>query len=175
MKRKLLPMIAFAAVFVAIQAAADDDVVADGMDVSVEYTLTLTDKTVITSNVGQEPLVYQQGHHDLPPGLEKALAGMKVGETKHVELAAADAYGAYEEEGKITVKREQVPPDVKPDMTLSGPDGRTVKVLEVNEKEVVLDLNHPLAGKDVVFDVKVVKIEKAKAAPAPESAAAPPK
>lgn len=173
MHRKLLPTLAAAVLLVALRAVADDAVVADGMEVSFEYTVALADKTVVTSNVGKEPLVYQHGQEEILPGLEKALTGMKPGESKHVELAAADAYGPYDEKGKVTVKRDQVPPDVKADMTLSSPDGRTVKVVEVKEEEVVLDLNHPLAGKDLAFDVKVLTVAKAKPAVAPEADAAP--
>lgn len=173
MKRKLLPTIAFAVLLMAVRAGAEEAVVADGMEVSFEYTVALADKTVITSNVGKEPLVYQHGQQEILPGLEEALTGMKVGESKHIELAAADAYGPYDEKAKVTVKRDQVPPDVKPDMTLSSPDGHTVKVVEVKEDSVVLDLNHPLAGKDLAFDVKVIKIEKAQPVAAPEEKVAP--
>lgn len=173
MTRKLLRTIAFATLLIGVRAGAEEAVVADGMDVSFEYTVQLADKTVITSNVGEEPLVYHHGQQEILPGLEKALVGMKAGESKHVELAAADAYGPYDEKAKVTVKRDQVPPDVKPDMTLSSPDGHTVKVVEVNEEDVVLDLNHPLAGKDLTFDVKVVKIEKTEPAAVPDEKAAP--
>ena len=173
MIRKLSPIVAIAVLLLAMQSRADDSVVGDGMEVSFEYTVALADKTVVTSNVGKEPLVYQHGQQEILPGLEKALTGMKPGETKHVELAAADAYGPYDEKGKVTVKREQVPPDVKADMTLSSPDGQTVRVVEVKEEEVVLDLNHPLAGKDLAFDVTVIKVEKAKPAAAPDAAVAP--
>jgi FKBP-type peptidyl-prolyl cis-trans isomerase 2 len=168
MLRKLVPTIVFAILLCALRAGADDTVVGDGMAVSFEYTVALADKTVVTSNVGKVPLVYQHGQQQILPGLEKALTGMKAGESKHVDLAAADAYGAYDDKAKVTVKRDQVPPDVKADMTLSSPDGRTVKVVEINEQDVVLDLNHPLAGKDLAFDVKIVKVEKAEPAAAPE-------
>jgi FKBP-type peptidyl-prolyl cis-trans isomerase 2 len=167
MLRKLVPTIVFAILLCALRAGADDTVVGDGMAVSFEYTVALADKTVVTSNVGKVPLVYQHGQQQILPGLEKALTGMKAGESKHVDLAAADAYGAYDDKAKVTVKRDQVPPDVKADMTLSSPDGRTVKVVEINEQDVVLDLNHPLAGKDLAFDVKIVKVEKAEPAAAP--------
>jgi FKBP-type peptidyl-prolyl cis-trans isomerase 2 len=174
MTRKLFPLIAVVVLSVAMPAGADDAVVGDGMEVSFEYTVALADKTVVTSNAGKDPLVYRHGEEQILPGLEKALAGMKPGDSKHVDLAAADAYGPYDEKAKVTVKRDQVPPDVKADMTLSSPDGHTVKVVEVNEKDVVLDLNHPLAGKDLAFDVKVLKVEKAKPAVAPEGEVAPP-
>src|SRR5215510_3947741 len=65
-------------------------VVADGKQVSLEFTLSLDDKTQVQSNVGKEPLVYTQGAHQIVPGLEKNLAGVKVGETKHVEIEPKD-------------------------------------------------------------------------------------
>jgi len=172
MTRTLILAIAAAVALSYAPAGADDAVVGDGMEVSFEYTIALPDKTVLTSNVGEEPIKYQHGKKEILPGLENALTGMKVGETKHVELAAANAYGPYDEKAKVTVKRDQVPAEVKPDMTLASPDGRTVKVLEVNEEAVVLDLNHPLAGKDLEFDVKVVKIEKAAPVVEPKQGAA---
>jgi FKBP-type peptidyl-prolyl cis-trans isomerase 2 len=155
MTRRSILTAAIALALFSMPAAADDGVVANGMEVSFEYTVALPDKTVVTSNVGDEPITYQHGKKQILPGLENALTGMKVGESKHIELAAANAYGPYDEKAKVTVKRDQVPAEAKPDMTLASPDGRTVKVLEVNEENVVLDLNHPLAGKDLTFDVKV--------------------
>jgi FKBP-type peptidyl-prolyl cis-trans isomerase 2 len=136
-------------------------VVSDGMKVTMEYTLTLPDKSVASTNVGEEGHAYVQGRQEMLPGLEKQLAGMKAGEKKHIDLKAADAYGPYDEKAKITVPRDRVPPEVQTGMDLQGPDGRPVKVLQVSEKEVVLDMNHPLAGKDLAFDVKILKVEKA--------------
>lgn len=141
-------------------------VVADGLNVSIEYSLELPDKTKIASNIGQEPVSYVQGEHQIVPGLEKALTGMKAGETKKVEVASADAYGAYDDKAKLTVERNQVPDDVEAGTLLSGPDGRPVKVLEVSKDSIVIDMNHPLAGKDLVFDVKVLKVEKVETPPA---------
>ncbi|GIW39430.1 MAG: hypothetical protein KatS3mg076_0007 [Candidatus Binatia bacterium] len=159
-------------VFAWVSAApAGEPVVGDGMKVSIEYTLTLPDKTVAGTNVGEKPLSYVHGQNQLLPALEKELAGMKKGQTKHIELKAADAYGAYDEKARVTVPRSQVPDDVKKGSLLSTPTGQLVQVLEVNEEDVVLDLNHPLAGKDLAFDVKVVGIEKAESAPSDEQKA----
>jgi len=157
----------------ALPAAAADLVVADGLTVWIEYTLTLPDKTVIASNVGKDPAWYVQGQHQIAPGLEKALVGMKAGEQKHVVVAAVDGYGPYDEKARITVDKSQVPDEVKVGSILSSPDGAPVKVVEVKDDKVVLDTNHPLAGKDLIFDVKVVKIDKEQPTPAAEPGAQP--
>lgn len=140
--------------------AESDLQVADGTKVTIEYTLTLPDKTVADSNVGQAPFSYIQGAHQIVPGLEKALVGMTTGQKKRVEVPADQAYGAYDKNARLTVDKKKVPPEVKVGTLLRASDGRTVKVLEVSENEVVLDLNHPLAGKDLVLDIKVLKVEK---------------
>lgn len=143
-----------------VSCAQSDLQVADGLKVTLEYTLTLPDKTVADSNVGQVPFTYTQGAHQIVPGLEKALTGMKAGQSKRVEVPPEQAYGAYDKNARATVDKAQVPPNLKPGTMLRGSDGRSVTVLEVQEKTVVLDLNHPLAGKNLTFDVKVVNVEK---------------
>lgn len=140
--------------------------IAEGLKVTIEYTLTLPDKTVADSNVGQAPFFYIQGAHEIVPGLEKALVGMKVGQQKRVEVPALEGYGPYNHKAKQPVDKSKVPPDVKIGNILRSADGRMVKVVEVTDKTVTLDLNHPLAGKDLVFDVKILKVEK----PEPQSA-----
>jgi FKBP-type peptidyl-prolyl cis-trans isomerase SlyD len=161
MASSIRSLVVILAVGLATAVWADDLIVADGMKVSFEYTVSLPDKTVVGSNVGQEPAAYVHGQKQIIPGLEKAFTGMKVGQTKHVEVAAKDAYGPYDDKARITVDKDKVPPDTKAGAMLSSPDGHAVKVLEVKDEGVVLDLNHPLAGKDLVFDVKVVKVENA--------------
>jgi FKBP-type peptidyl-prolyl cis-trans isomerase SlyD len=153
------------------QARAGDEVVADGKKVSFEYTLS-ADKAVVDTNVGKDPVSYVHGQKQIIPGLEKAFTGMHVGESKHVDIAAKDAYGAYDDKARVTVEKSKVPADVKVGSMLASPDGRPVKVIEVKDDGVVVDLNHPLAGKDLAFDVKVVKVENA---PAEEKKAEPEK
>ena len=162
MRSPVIPLLAVLALAVGSQARAEDQVVVDGKKVSFEYTLS-ADKAVVDSNVGKEPVSYVHGKKQIIPGLEKAFTGMKVGESKHVDIAAKDAYGPYDEKAHVTIEKSKVPPDVKVGSMLASPDGRPVKVLEVKDDGVVLDLNHPLAGKDLAFDVKVVKVETAPA------------
>ena len=141
--------------------AAGEPAVADGMIVSLEYTLTLPDRTRVESNVGQQPLVFTQGSGHLVPGMEKALVGMKAGETKHIEVPAELAYGVYKADAQIKVPRNKVPPTVKVGDVLTRPsDRKPLKVLEITADTVIMDANHPLAGKDLVFDVKILKVER---------------
>lgn len=141
--------------------------VAEGRKVTIEYTLTLPDKTVADSNVGQAPFSYTQGAHEIVPGLENAMVGMKVGQQKRIEVPATEGYGAYNPKARQSVEKSKVPPDVKAGSLLRSSDGRMVKVLEVTDKTVVLDLNHPLAGKNLVFEVKVLNVEKQEQKQAP--------
>jgi len=146
--------------------AAGDPVVADGATVSLEYTLTLSDKTKVDSNVGLTPVVFTQGSGHLVPGLEKAINGMKAGQTKRVEVPAELGYGAYNPDAQIKVPRKKVPPTVNVGDVLTRPsDRKPLRVLEITADTVVMDTNHALAGKDLIFDVKILKVEPAAGKP----------
>lgn len=135
--------------------------IADGMQVTLEYTLTLPDKTVADSNVGKEPFLYTQGSHLIVPGLEKALAGLKAGDKKRVVVPPDQAYGAYDDKQRLTVPKAKVPADAKVGSMLQDKAGRVLRVVEVTQDSVILDANHPLAGKELTFDVKILKVEQA--------------
>ncbi|MCS6926406.1 MAG: peptidylprolyl isomerase [Candidatus Binatia bacterium] len=156
------------------------DVITDGKRVSLEYTLTLEDKTTVGSNVGQEPLVYTQGNHEIIPGLERQLVGLKAGESKRIEVSPAEGYGEIDPNRKQEVPKDRVPEEARKvgaRLTGQGPDGQLLfaRVAEVKENTIVLDLNHPLAGKKLIFDVKVLKIEdgEEKKVDVPPAAAVP--
>jgi FKBP-type peptidyl-prolyl cis-trans isomerase SlyD len=140
--------------------------VSDGKQVSLEYTMKLDDQSVVDSNVGREPLKVTQGKHELVPGLEKALEGMAAGEKKKITVTPTDAYGTVDPKAFQEVDRKMVPSDAqKVGMQLEGTttDGRKVfpRISEVKNETVVLDFNHPLAGKTLHFDVKVLDIVQA--------------
>jgi FKBP-type peptidyl-prolyl cis-trans isomerase 2 len=142
--------------------AAKPDAVGNGTKVTLDYTLTLPDNTVADSTVGQEPMSYVHGAHQIIPGLEKELTGMKVGEKKQITIPSKDAYGPYDEQNKVTVPKDRVPDNVQVGMLLRAREGgQPVRVIEVNEKDVVIDANHPLAGKDLRFEVKILNVEPA--------------
>jgi FKBP-type peptidyl-prolyl cis-trans isomerase 2 len=147
--------------------------VADGMKVTIEYTLTLPDKSVADSNVGQAPFSFTQGAHEIVPGLEKSMVGLKSGDKKRIDVPAVQGYGTYDAKAKVSVDKTKVPAGIKAGQLLRSADGRPVTVEKVEEKTVVLDLNHPLAGKDLVFDVKVLNVEKQEPKPADKPAEKP--
>lgn len=136
----------------------------NGNTVSIEYTLKLDDGSTADSNVGSEPLVFVQGEHEILPALEQALEGAEPAETREVRLSAEEGYGPVREEAFQTVPLEVIPEDArKPGTRLVGQDsaGHTVhaRVAEVRPESVLVDLNHPLAGHDLHFTVRVVSVE----------------
>jgi FKBP-type peptidyl-prolyl cis-trans isomerase SlyD len=146
--------------------AVSDAAVAEGLQVSLEYSLSLADGTKVESNVGQEPLAFVQGSHHLVPGLESAINGMKVGQKKRVEVPPDQAYGEYDADAQLKVPKHKVPTTVKMGDVLTRPsDRKPMRVVEITNDTVVLDMNHPLAGKALVFDVKILKIERASGKP----------
>ncbi len=142
-----------------------------GSKVQLEYTLKDDAGAVLESNKGQTPLSYVQGDQQIIPGLERELLGMHAGEEKKVVVKPEDGYGKIEPAALSEVPKEAVPPvALKVGARLmarsSTGEARAVVVKEIKEKTVVLDLNHPFAGKTLYFDVKVVSVEAPKA---PES------
>lgn len=140
--------------------------ITDGMQVSIEYTLTLTDGTVADTNVNEEPLVYTHGQRQLLQSLESALAGLSVGDERTVAISAAEGYGEVDPEAFQVVPAAQVPENARQvgAILVAGEPGgqqRQVRVHEVDGENVVIDLNHPLAGEDLSFDVKVLAVEAA--------------
>lgn len=138
--------------------------VSSGKEVSLEYTLKLADDKVVDTNVGQDPLTYTQGSGQLITGLESKLEGMAVGESKHVTVAPEDGYGSVNPQAFQEVPKENIPAEaMKVGTELIGRDaqGRVVRprVSEIKDKTVVLDFNHPLAGKTLYFDVKILDVK----------------
>lgn len=136
----------------------------DGKRVSIEYTLKLDDGTTADTNVGREPLSYMHGEGQILPALEEALSGLSVNETKEVTLPPEQGYGPVDPERAQAVSVEQVPEEAREvgtQLLASDPQGNRipVRVKEVREDVVVVDLNHPLAGQTLHFDVKVVEIQ----------------
>lgn len=140
--------------------------VSNGKQVTLEYTLKLDDQSVVDTNVGGEPLKLTQGSHEVVPGLEKALEGMAVGEKKNVTVAPAEAYGTVDPKAFQEVDRKMVPTGAqKVGTQLEGTttDGKKVypRISEVKNDTIVLDFNHPLAGKTLHFDVKILDVAQA--------------
>lgn len=136
--------------------------IAAGSKVTIHYTLTV-DGAVVDSSSGREPLEYVQGEGMLVPGIEAGLAGAAAGEKRRVTVAPAEGYGELHPELLIKAPRQALAhlPDLAVGAVVQGegPDGpfRAV-VRELGLAEVTLDLNHPLAGKTLEFDVEVVSV-----------------
>jgi FKBP-type peptidyl-prolyl cis-trans isomerase 2 len=149
---------------VCAQAGKGETMVKDGATVSLEYTLSGEDGKVIESNKGKEPLRFVDGRSQIIPGLEKALEGMKPGTEKKVTVKPEDAYGPVDPNAYREVPKENVPADsLKEGMALFAKNAEgemfPVRVKEVKDKTVVIDMNHPLAGKTLVFDVKILDVQ----------------
>ncbi len=140
-------------------------VVEAGKQVSIEYTLSIEPEGVVDSNVDADPLTYVQGAQQIVPALEKALEGLNVGDTTEVSISPQDGYGERSEEALQEVSMSQVPEEArKVGVVLQGRDqsGGVVnaRVAEIKDTTVVLDLNHPLAGKTLQFNVKILDIQE---------------
>lgn len=135
-----------------------------GDTVRIHYTGKLTDGTQFDSSEGRDPLEFALGAGSIIPGLEEAVTGMAVGEKNTVTIAAADAYGPRHPEAVQTVQRSEIPDHVQLDLggqlQAQAPSGQQLllTVVELTEETVTLDANHPLAGKDLVFDLELVEI-----------------
>jgi|Deesub1362A_J573_1020465.scaffolds.fasta_scaffold18801_2 FKBP-type peptidyl-prolyl cis-trans isomerase 2 len=136
----------------------------EGDTVRVHYSGFLEDGTVFDSSLERDPLEFTIGSGMLIPGFEEAVLGMDEGETKTVQISAEDAYGPRREELVITISKEQIPPDIDPvtgqELQVRTPNGMVTNVLvtDVTDDTVTLDANHPLAGKDLIFEIKLVEI-----------------
>lgn len=136
----------------------------NGSVVRFEYTLSGENGEVIESNKGKDPVTYTHGQHEVIPGLENELSGMKVNEEKNICLQPEEAYGAVDPKGFKEVPKTEIPAaaiEVGTPLSARSSEGEDViiRVHEVKQKTVILDFNHPLAGKTLNFDVKVTNIE----------------
>jgi len=138
-------------------------IVSKGKKVSIEYTVSHEGK-VLSSNVGKQPLTYSQGNSEIVPGLEEAMEGMHIGDTKKVTVNPDKGYGPIDNSAVIEVPKEQVPPEAQiigTHLTAHDAQGNMLQpvVRELKDKTIMLDFNHPLAGKTLEFDVKVVEVQ----------------
>lgn len=138
--------------------------VENGLFVSVDYTGTLDNGEVFDSSKGRQPLEVQMGTGNLIPGFESALMGMSLNESKTFTLSPQEAYGERDPNRTHDFPRSEIPegmvPQVGQTLMLSTPQGQQVpaRVDSIDDTKVVFDLNHPLAGKSLTFDIKVVGI-----------------
>ena len=139
-------------------------VVGKGKTVTLHYTLKVDGK-VVDSTRGKQPIQFTAGSHQMIAGFEKAVMGMKVGDKKSFKVSPAEGYGKEDAKAIQSIPKSQLPSDVTPapGMLLEAQDKngrkRTVRIVEVKKDAVVIDFNHPLAGKTLNFDVEIVAIK----------------
>ena len=139
------------------------DTVQDGLVVSMDYKLTV-DGDVLDSSEDAGPLQFLAGYGNIVPGLEREMAGMKIGESKDVVVAPADGYGEFDEEAFMEVPRNEFPSDLQLEegieLNVTDEDGQNqyARVENITDESVRLDFNHPLAGAELHFTVKVVAL-----------------
>jgi FKBP-type peptidyl-prolyl cis-trans isomerase 2 len=133
----------------------------NGSTVQVHYTGKLTDGTTFDSSVGRSPFKFQIGSNEVIPGFEQGLMGKIVGEKVTISIPFNDAYGEVRNDLIVNVPKNQLPGEVEVGQTLQASnEGQSfnVEVKEVYDDYVVIDGNHPLAGKDLIFDIEVLEI-----------------
>lgn len=168
--RALISPLLFSVLLFAFQASAQTQAktspIEQGAVVHLEYTVMDDKGNVIESNKGKDPLVYTQGHGQIVPGVEKAVVGMRRGETKRVTVAPEEGYGAHDPKRVMEVAKDRVPQNPQTGAWLVGKDknGQPFRALvkEMKPKTLILDFNHPLAGKTLNFDIKVLSVTPAK-------------
>ena len=135
-----------------------------GDTVKVHYTGKLEDGTVFDTSINRDPLQFTMGEGQIIPRFEQAAVGMNPGESKTTKVPADKAYGSHHKEEVLVVDRNQFPVDLKPEvgqkLQIRQADGQTivVTVTAVSESSVTLDANHPLAGKDLTFDIQLIEL-----------------
>ncbi len=143
--------------------------IANGNVVGIDYSLHLGDGEVVDASAPGDPLTYLHGEGQIVPGLESALEGLSSGDQKHVVVAPGEGYGEHDPRGVQEVPRAAFPqgfePQVGMELTAEGQDGEPVPfvIREVKPDAIVIDLNHPLAGKTLHFDVTVREVRAATA------------
>ena len=137
-----------------------------GDTVSVHYTGTLEDGSVFESTVGLSPMQFTIGEREVLPGVEKAVIGMKAGESTTLRIAADDAFGPRREDMVMEIDRSRLEGHLQPEvghlLQITWPDKQSslASVIGVTDSTVTVDGNHPLAGKDLTFDIQLVDIVK---------------
>jgi FKBP-type peptidyl-prolyl cis-trans isomerase SlyD len=138
----------------------------NGSVVGIDYSLNV-DGEVVDASAPGEPLTYLHGEGQIVPGLEAALAGLSVGDKKQVVVQPSEGYGDHDARGIQEVPKKAFPPGFEPkvgmELTAEGPSGEPVPFLvrEVRPDSIVIDLNHPLAGKTLHFDITVREVRAA--------------
>lgn len=144
--------------------AAEGKVITNGAKVSFDYTLTV-DGQILDSSQGRGPLSYTQGSGQIIPGLDKQMLGLKVGDKRTFIVAPAEAYGEINPSAFREIPKSSLPAELDPQpgmyiqMQAANGEVMPVKIKDVTQNSIILDFNHPLAGKTLTFDVTIVSVE----------------
>lgn len=136
----------------------------NGDVVRVHYKGRLTDGTEFDSSEGRDPLEFQVGGGQVIPGFEKQVEGMEIGEVSTITIAADEAYGARDERQVQSVPRSSMPADldlqIGTRLTATTREGKQIPltVTQIEDDQIIVDANHPLAGQDLVFDIELIEI-----------------
>ncbi|MCC7299503.1 MAG: peptidylprolyl isomerase [Verrucomicrobia bacterium] len=137
--------------------------IADGKTVRIHYTGTLNDGTQFDSSAGRDPLEFETGAGHVIPGFDSAVRDMEVGGKKTVTIPSAEAYGEAREEMIGDIPKDHFPPEMElavgMPLQMMGPQGPLgVVIKEIKEDAVTIDANHPMAGKDLTFELELVEV-----------------
>ena len=167
MKKKMIGGVilgsAILLLFSPILSAVNAAKIEPGKKVTLYYKLFVSGHLLETADA-KEPFTYQHGQHQIVPGLEKGLNGLHVGDKKTIQVASQDAYGPVDLKAFREIEKTKIPVDIAAKvgtlLEARSPQGQVmlVKIKEVKAKTVVIDFNHPLAGKDLEFQIEVIKI-----------------
>jgi FKBP-type peptidyl-prolyl cis-trans isomerase 2 len=136
----------------------------DGDTVKVHYTGTLENGEVFDTSQEREPLEFQLGQGQLIPGFEKAVIGLSEGDSTKVDIPSDEAYGEVRDDLVINVPKDQLPDDVEPkvgmQLQVNQQNGQPipVRITEIKDEELILDANHPLAGKNLSFEIELLEV-----------------
>ena len=138
--------------------------ISDGKTVSIEYSMSLENGEMVESNEGEAPLIFVQGQHQLFKAIESSLYGLAADESKKIVLKPEEAYGPVNPEAIVTAPIEHLPEDTRKIGALvqtDNPQGQAIKgqVIKVDTDEATIDFNHPLAGKTLNFNIKIISVE----------------
>ena len=132
--------------------------------VKVHYKGTLSNGEIFDTSEGKDPLEFTLGAGQVIPGFDNAVQGLKIEESKTINIPAAEAYGELKDELIQQVPKAQLPPEIKPEVGMQlasqTPDGQRIPLVitKVEEDTITMDANHPLAGKDLTFELTLVSI-----------------
>ncbi len=136
----------------------------NGDTVKVHYTGKLSSGEVFDSSEGRDPIQFAIGGGQVIPGFEQGIEGMQIGDKKTVEISVDQAYGEYRDELIFPIGKDKLPAEINPEvgmqLTMNNPQGQVfpVTVKEITDDTIMLDANHKLAGKDLIFDLELVEI-----------------